>query len=207
MDKFVEKQSFAKMAHIIKENIAHVPAMLKLYTDIKKEYLETVKAEGVITAVLCAYKTTDTVIEKGLANTPHKISCLNCTSGYCCHQNVEICEAEAKVIAQYCKENKIPIPIKHLQQQLIYSRDKISTADCSACVFLKGNRCGIYPVRPFNCRTYLSASPIEHCDAKKYKNMKVATLPIAPAEIISAVVFEVGGKSGRMPKMLIKYSS
>lgn len=205
-DKFVKKNSQDLANHLLKQHYGEIDNLLKIYNHMLKAYKEVQAKEGQVIAVLSAYKTIDSYIDDELARTSHKISCLNCTAGYCCHQNVEICETEAKVIAQYCRENKIPIPRQHLQQQLVYSRENISQAGCSACVFLKDNRCSIYPVRPVNCRNYLIVTPIEHCDTKNHKGMKVASLPITPAEIIKSVLFDEGGKAGRMPKMLIKYS-
>lgn len=203
---FVNKTSELKTNHLIEQNKEHIPAMLKFAMSLKKEYLETKAAEGLATAILCAYHTIDTLQAEAIARSPYTVSCIGCTAAYCCHQNVEICETEAQVIAQYCKEEKIPIPRKYLQEQLVYSRQNITSAGCSACVFLKDNRCSIYKVRPINCRTYHVASPREHCDTKNHKSGRVATLPITAAELIGNVLFDEGGKIGRMPRMLIKYS-
>lgn len=206
LNKFVEKNSQDLANHLLQQHDGEIYKLEKLYNHMRKAYLEVQAKQGPIYAVLGAYKTIDSYIADTLAVTPHKISCLNCTAAYCCHQNVEICESEAKVVAAYCKQHNIPIPRKYLQQQLEYSRENILVQDCSACVFLKDNRCSIYPVRFVNCRNYLMVSPIEHCDTKKHKNHRTATLPVTPAEIIKSVIFDEGGKTGRLPRMLIKYS-
>ncbi len=205
-DQFVDKNTSDLERHLFSQHKGEIGKIEMLYNHFRKAYKEVQAKDGHAIAVLSAYKTIDSYIDDELARTPHKISCLNCTAAYCCHQNIEICEAEAKTIAQYCRQNNIPIPKKHLREQLLYGRDNIGTADCSACVFLKDNRCSIYPVRFAACRNYLVATPIEFCDTKNYRNRKVASLPITTAEIVKSVLFDEGGKHGRLPKMMIKYS-
>lgn len=206
IDKFVDKNTQDLANHLLQQHAGEIDKLEKLYNHMRKAYLEVQAKQGPIYAVLGAYKTIDSYIADTLAVTPHKISCLNCTAAYCCHQNVEICESEAKVVAAYCKQHNIPIPRKYLQQQLEYSRENISVQDCSACVFLKDNRCSIYPVRFVNCRNYLVATSFEFCDTKNQKGGIRASLPVTPAEIIKSVIFDEGGKSGRLPRILIKYS-
>lgn len=203
---FQKKISVDVTSQLIAQNADQLPEMLRFIEGIRKEFLETQAEEGVVTAVLCAHKTIDTAQAEAFARNPEVISCHGCTAAYCCHQSVEVCESEAIVIAQYCKENNIPISRKHLQHQLSYSRDQVAAASCSACVFLKDRKCSIYPVRPATCRTYHSINPIELCDTKKHKGVKVWSCSNTAAELIKAVIFEEGGKSDRMPRLLLKYS-
>jgi Fe-S-cluster containining protein len=158
-DQFVDKNTGDLANHLLKQHKGEIGKIEMLYNHFRKAYKEVQAKDGQAIAVLSAYNTIDSYIDDELARTPHKISCLSCTAAYCRHQNVEICEAEAKVVAQYCRQNNISIPRKYLQEQLHYGRNNISTADCSACVFLKDNRCSIYPVRPTACRNYLVATP------------------------------------------------
>lgn len=205
-DKFVQQNGDDRLAHFLENTKGHFHEALAYHNNIKRQFVECLAKEGMTTAILSAYKALDDVIADGIKASPHPISCINCTAAHCCHQNVEVCEAEVKVIGIYCKEKNINIPRDYLQQQLRYSRQDIGNADCSACVFLKGNRCSIYPVRPMNCRAHLVATPAEHCDLKKHKGQKISMLPIPSAEIIMSIVFNHGGKAGRLPRMLIKLS-
>lgn len=191
----------------LEQNKENLDAIAKYSIEIRREYLETKAAEGTLTAVLCAYKTIDTLLSEGLAKNPEQqISCYNCTAAYCCHQSVEISEAEASVIAQYCKENNIIIPRKYLQKQLAHNRNEIAFVGCSACVFLKNNRCSVYPVRPASCRTHYVVTPIELCDTKKHKHERIPFLSVTAAEIVKVVMISEGGKVDRMPRLLLKYS-
>ena len=204
--EYVQKLSDARTNHLFKENKDQLGALLKFGLAIRKDYREIKAAEGVTAALMCGYKTIETALAHAFAESPHTISCIGCTAAHCCHQNVEITETEAAVIGQFCREQKITIPRQYLREQLTYGRENISSADCSACVFLKDNKCGIYPVRPVNCRIHNVVGPIENCDTKNNKGAVVATLPVTAAEMIGSVLFEEGGKTGRLPKMMIKYS-
>lgn len=199
-------QSNDLIDQFIEQNADQLPAMIKLMHNIRAEFKELRATEGIITAVLTAYKSIDTIHEEAFKDSAESISCFDCKTAYCCHQNVDICEAEATVIAQYCKENKIKISRKHLQQQLNYNNDNIAFAKCSACVFLKDNRCGIYPVRPAGCRIHHVTTPLEFCDTKLYKRVKIGFVNNSGAVLIKAVLFEEGGKRNRMPRLLLKYS-
>lgn len=204
-DKY-EKNVSSLAKQFIAQSKGQLGRLLQINKDVKKEIKEMIVSSGIIQATYNAYGNIDNVIAKAIENDPAPISCHNCVAAYCCHQNVEICEAEAKIIGQYCKEENIIIPKSYLQEQLKYNKDQIAQVDCSACVFLKNNRCSIYPVRPTACRTYYVQTPIEYCDTKKYKGHVIGQNSNPLAEMIKMALFDVGGKSGRMPKMLIKYS-
>lgn len=190
----------------IEQNADQLPEMLKFVHNIRDQFKEIKTTEGIITAVLTAYSTIDTIQEEAFADNTVPISCVGCKEAYCCHQSVAICEAEAALIAQYCKENNIKIPRKHLQKQLAHSRDNIAYADCSACVFLKDNKCSIYPVHPAACRIHHVTTPLEFCDTKQYKRAKIGFVNNTAALLIQMVLFEEGGKGDRIPRLLLKYS-
>jgi Fe-S-cluster containining protein len=193
--------------HLTEITKDHLPAVMKLVMSIRDEFLEIQAKDGTLSAVLSAYQTIDTILAEDLPKCEQPVSCYNCTKAHCCHQTVDICEAEATVIAQYCKENRIKISRKYLQKQLTHRGDQISYKDCSACVFLKENRCSIYPVRPFECRTYHVFTSIEFCDTKKHKGHRVGRITNTMSEFMKGAVAMVGGKTGRMPKLLLKYSN
>lgn len=189
----------------LNQNRGILPELVKLFKDIKDEFLEIKAEQGLVTAVLTTYHTIDTLTDDFSKN-KQPISCHACKSAYCCHQSIEICEAEASVIAQYCNENGIIIPRKYLKKQLAYSRESVAYSSCSACVFLKDNKCSIYYVRPAACRTYFVATKEELCDMKKYRNHQVAHVANTTAEMIKMAMMHEGGNVDRMPSALLKYS-
>ena len=195
------------MQQFIEQNKDQLPALFKFRYDIRNQFLQLRAKEGSTAAILSAYKTIDDVQQAAFAANTQTVSCHACTAAYCCHQSVLICEAEAALIAQYCKENKIKISRKYLQKQLSHNRENIALADCSACVFLKDNRCSIYSVRPVACRTHHVGTPLELCDIKKYKKQRVEFVNNPAAQIIAVVVLEEGGKMDRVPRLLLKYST
>ncbi len=135
---------------------------------------------------------------------------VSCKKGchLCCRQNVEISEAEAAAIVEYCREQDIAIPKDRLKEQLKYGRKEVARTDVGWCIFLV---CGIYPVRPLACRKHYVASPPEQCDTVnfQYPNNKVAMAVFGVPELeVSAFygVMKEKGKSGRLPEMLLPYS-
>jgi Fe-S-cluster containining protein len=206
-NKFLHQNSSELEQQFLELSDEQLDGAHKFALKIRQEYIITKAAQGSNIAVLTAHKSIDTILEEALADTAHPISCFNCKEAYCCHSSVEICEAEAKLIAQYCIENKIKIPKKYLQQQLNHNRHKIAYTDCSACVFLnKEKRCSIYYVRPAACRIHHVATPLEYCDTKNYQDRKITFVNSNAAQVIKSVLFEEGGKVDRMPKLLLKYS-
>lgn len=189
----------------INQNKAQLPALLKLFANVNQEFKELQSSKGTLVAVLSAYQTIDTLISEGFEKDPTPVSCHSCNAAYCCHQNVDICEAEAFVINQYCLENNIFIPKEYLQEQLSHDSNAIGLSNCSACVFLKCNRCTIYQVRPACCRTLYVATPQEFCDIKNYHN-NITFISNNVAEIMKLAIFNNGGNSGRMPELLLQYS-
>ncbi|RMI13251.1 MAG: YkgJ family cysteine cluster protein [Calditrichaeota bacterium] len=85
-----------------------------------------------------------------------RFQCVEC--GQCCSQPggyVRITEAEAANIADYLNlsEAEFLDRFAHVIEEsdhLLYL-DSLANGDC---IFLKENRCTIYPVRPLQCRTY-----------------------------------------------------
>lgn len=137
----------------------------------------------------------------------------SCKKGchFCCRQNVQISEAEAMVIVEYCEVNGIDIPRQYLLEQLKYGWREVASADVGWCVFLKDGECSIYPARPLACRKYYVATPPEKCDVIKYPSDKfnvgviIFTLPEIEASAFWSVV-DKKGKSGRLPELLLPYS-
>lgn len=191
----------------VEQNIDQMPQMMKFLADIREQFQEVQKNDGNIVAVLSAYQTIDSIHQEVFADSTRDVSCFGCTAAYCCHQSVDICEVEAELIAQYCKEQRIKIPRKHLQKQLAHNRENIAFKDCSACVFLsKDNRCNIYPVRPAACRIHHVVTPLEYCNTKEDIKVKIGFAHNNAAMLVRGAMVATGGKVDRMPRLLLKYS-
>lgn len=194
------------MQQFLDHNGAHMSEMVSLLNRVQKEFRDLKTSHGILSAVLSAYKTMDDIMAETIGDIKQQISCFGCTAAHCCHQTVAMCEAEATAIAYYCSENNIPISRKYLKKQLAHSKEQLKLKSCSACVFLKDNRCSIYPVRPASCRLHYTTEQIEYCNVKKHRDRKFVT-PYSPAALIVQVAMAAeGGKTGRMPQLLLKYS-
>ena len=82
-----------------------------------------------------------------------KFECTGC--GECCKipgGQVEISEKEAEGIAEYMD---LPVDIL-LDDYCTITKGRILLKENTrkACIFLKENRCIVYPVRPLQCRTF-----------------------------------------------------
>lgn len=143
-----------------------------------------------------------------------KVTGVSCKRGchLCCRINVTIWEAEAELIADFCRQHDIPISKDYLQEQLKYGWREVAKTDVGWCIFLKDGECSIYEVRPLACRKYHVVSAPELCDTVKFPadqgfNVSVAvfTLPEIDASAYCGVMSEIG-KSGRLAEMLLPYS-
>ena len=157
------------------------------------------------------YEAFDETLAQVMARDSQPVSCRR-GCHFCCRQNVTIWDAEAELIANYCKEKGIPISKAYLEQQLRYGWREVAQEDCARCVFLKDGECSIYPVRPLMCRKYHVVSPPELCDPVKYPAseghtvaVSVHTLPEIEASAFAGVMVDKH-KYGRLPEMLLPYS-
>jgi Putative zinc- or iron-chelating domain len=144
---------------------------------------------------------------------PLKKACASCKKGchFCCGQNVDITDAESKLIAEYCLQNNIAIPKGYLGKQLLYEQSEIPNSPVPWCVFLKDGECSIYQVRPLACRKYYVSTPPELCDLTKYSKdkFKAVVIIFSTTEIETTAFYELmlkKGKIGRLPEMLLPYS-
>jgi Fe-S-cluster containining protein len=151
----------------------------------------------------------DNLIERFFMDVKQKSSCKKGCS-FCCHVSTDISEDEAFLIADYCKTNGIGIPAAYLHSQLLYEADKIYMSSCSACVFLKDNKCSIYPVRPIACRKYFVFTPASLCEqASKNKSpidVEVIEVFNYALEKLLCGIQNTEIKWGRMPLMLLPYA-
>lgn len=102
-----------------------------------------------------------------------------CTVGCatCCTQNVTVIALEGENILQHCIDNNLRTwlldrlgtigtingPSQTTNEYILASLQNRETGQADSkklgvCPFLEDNRCGIYPVRPFSCRCFISES-------------------------------------------------
>ena len=187
-------------------NEAEAPGLLIELDKERAFYKRIRELKGVKVAVHLFYARMEEEIKHLKEDKQHTISCLNCKTGYCCHQQIDVSDDEAKVIVDFCNAVEIPIPHEYLKKQLATTKFMQLKKGCSACVFLKDNRCSIYPVRPAVCRTYFAVSSIHFCDMAKYPKHRVLQATSPPAELIKMAMMYEGGKVDILQKQLLKHS-
>jgi hypothetical protein len=101
----------------------------------------------------------------------------------CCHMNIGSNKDEMNLVLAYCAENKIEISRGALKKRTRDSSNK--------CVFLKNNRCVIYPVRFIVCRKYMVSTNPSLCAREKGMPKEVGILVHSLAEILTAGVLSV----------------
>lgn len=117
-------------------------------------------------------------------------TCDSCTSPGCCYQRTTAQLAEAVLVAQHLKKEKLDTPEfrKHLLEtgkaMEGTSRPEWFSREVP-CVFLtKDNLCSIYAIRPAQCRTYFVVSPQANCQPPE-------SLPIAQVDLRRMILDEL----------------
>jgi uncharacterized protein len=131
----------------------------------------------------------------------YQISCKKGCSA-CCHINVDIGPAEAKILLDYSRSKEINIDIAKLVEQSKITDDRAwLDSEHSACVFLgEDGVCKVYEVRPLACRKWNVISPATECGIKDNKIQIFFSL--TNEGVVSALQNLEDGDS--MPKMLLK---
>lgn len=184
-------------------------AVLLTVRDRTKEFNILIEQNGLKKFVKAFYEMLDEVIAKSLSRTT-----VSCRKGccFCCRQNIQLSEIEARLIVNYCRQNKIPIPRAYLEKQLKYDVIEVTRTEVGMCTFLKNGACSIYPVRPVVCRNYHVSSDPQFCDVIRFPSSEGHRVAVAvfgmPTIEVSAfqAAIESKCKSGRLPEMLLPYS-
>ncbi|MCK7556461.1 YkgJ family cysteine cluster protein [Chitinophaga sedimenti] len=135
---------------------------------------------------------------------------VTCKKGcsFCCHMDIDITSTEAQLIKEYMAVNAIGIDAGYLEAQLSLSKvDRPLSQTHSACVFLKGENCLIYPVRPIACRKHLMNSAAVFCDQKLMVGSGVGKTQVLSPDIEalhSAIEDALKEESGRMAGILLR---
>lgn len=206
MNKNTNDNNKSLVQQFIDQHGDNIAAFYKWKEKVRVDIHESIANVGVLKAVQRAHLGIDTIQRAEINKGTENVSCHSCTTAYCCHQFVDTCEAEVLLIIDYCKNNNIIISRQYLQQQIAYDEKSILFADCSACVFLKDNKCSIYPVRPGACRIHYVITPAENCNVRQYPDFRIGMLKITKALLILCALFDEGGKNGRLHELLLKYA-
>jgi Fe-S-cluster containining protein len=114
-------------------------------------------------------------------NEKSKISCTKGCS-FCCHDKIMTTRIEARAIKAYLKSNPVSFDKKLAKKQAKRGYDHLSWKD-KKCVFVTPeNTCGIYPVRPYICRTHINLGEVELCNREFNPNSSVPEAKAAEAE-------------------------
>ncbi|RYZ92822.1 MAG: YkgJ family cysteine cluster protein [Proteobacteria bacterium] len=96
----------------------------------------------------------------------------------CCHLMPVISDSEADLIAAFVRSQSVEVNVDRLRLQAEQAgREdfaRLLSWEDSACVFLtKDGSCGIYKVRPSNCRKHAMAFSSAFCDPRKQMDAPV----------------------------------
>lgn len=126
---------------------------------------------------------------------------------FCCYSYVVITDDEAKLIAEFLKEDKIEINLPRLVWQSQITEEewsKIKYTD-RKCVFLdENNRCKIYKHRPASCRKLIVVTDPKLCDMENNYGAKVGKLMVVDAELATSAMFNCA-ETDSLPKLLINH--
>jgi len=134
---------------------------------------------------------------------------ISCKAGCsaCCHQQIDITESEAILLASLI-ENGVKIDFKKLEEQAAFNGDEDDwwrlPKEKNACIFLDENKnCKVYENRPLACRKYFVVSPPEVCgQVSMTGRVSVKVFAIPDAEVIYSALGST--KDLPIPKALSK---
>jgi hypothetical protein len=177
------------------ETIEQILKLIDGYTD----QLRKLRIQNPVQSTKEVYKAIDSFFAAAPAENKQAIQCkAGCTA--CCFIDVDICQDEAAVIVDYCRETGIGIDREYLTRQAAVGRKTYSPL--SKCVFLKDNCCSIYPVRPIACRKHWVKTDPALCDFSKNIANPVGGYFDVNTEILASAVLNVDD-TGPLEKKLL----
>jgi Fe-S-cluster containining protein len=115
---------------------------------------------------------------------------------HCCRLLVSVLDDEAVLALLAAEDVGLTIDRERLERQAAATTKeewgRLPYED-RACVFLRGEECGIYEYRPSSCRKYMVVSAPELCNTDQHPGEVVAILASAMAEIITSAALSVWG--------------
>jgi Fe-S-cluster containining protein len=131
---------------------------------------------------------------------------ITCKKGcaHCCKIRAVSTPIEAELAVDYATKNNIPIDTARLEKQKDMDVEEYMFSPHRTCVFLQeDNTCGIYPVRPFACRTYFVISDPDLCDVPKHPHYEVCGINSLPMQIPELGLLMAGQELDSFPKQLL----
>lgn len=132
---------------------------------------------------------------------------VKCKKGcaFCCHIRAVSTPIEAEVAVDYAAEHGIEIDTDRLEQQKDLDVDQYMFSPHKRCVFLQpDNTCGIYPVRPFACRTYFVVNDPEFCDVDRHPHHEQQVVNNLEMSYPAMAVLREEGSLESFPHQLLK---
>jgi Putative zinc- or iron-chelating domain len=167
-----------------RETIEQILKLIDGYTD----QLRKLRTKSRFDATKEVYKAIDGFFLNAPEESKKEIQCkAGCTA--CCFIDVDVSGDEAAVIIDYCMENGIEVDKAYLTEQSAVGRKSYSSL--SRCVFLKDDRCSIYPVRPIACRKHWVKTDPALCDFSKNIINRVDGLFNVNTEILASAMLNV----------------
>lgn len=180
------------------ENQGTIQQILKLIDGYTVQ-LRKLRTQNRVAATKEVYKSIDGFFNGAPEDNKKEIQCkAGCTA--CCFIDVDVSGDEAAVIINYCRENGIEIDREYLTKQAAVGRKSYSHV--SRCVFLKGNLCSIYPVRPIACRKHWVKTDPALCDFSKNIVNQVGGYFDVNTEILASALLNVD-ETGPFEKALL----
>jgi len=133
---------------------------------VKNIILEQIEdsSEAIPTIYSVIEDVTQQLLEQSKVNTTCKKGC-----SFCCYIPIELSEAEFQYLLTGLddKPNKTQLK-RQWNGEVKGDGSWVDTTQYKTrkCSLLRNGICTVYETRPLACRTYLSASPPEHCDSK-----------------------------------------
>jgi Fe-S-cluster containining protein len=125
---------------------------------------------GVLKPLANAYGRFDKLIARSIEESPVKPAC-KAGCAYCCYYKVEVKAHELLLILDYLQQHLAPAQRQQIQAEASHNADLISRLSPEQhlstnlkCPFLQDQRCSVYPVRPFRCRSF-HALEVSGCEA------------------------------------------
>lgn len=126
---------------------------------------------------------------------------------FCCHINLDVHEAEAKLALGYAIEKGIPIDWEQVKMQAEADEYKTLPYSQKRCAFLQSDgACGVYEYRPIKCRTHFVKSSVENCNTE-HQTFETAEFHQFEIETVLSILLNLlpdGKQSVNLPKMLMK---
>lgn len=165
----------------------------RFYKSDYRVFLDQLTEHGSVEQI---YREVDKMVEILLDSAGRdKVTCLKCTTPFCCSASVDASQDEIEHIKKYVKENGIeadPEPMIKAYESVLGTKERGGNYLDEyfqlrvPCMFLKNGRCSIYSERPISCRKYYVGNPVWSCS---YENGQ-GTESDVPVQVVTTISLE-----------------